>query len=266
MRCIEQYNPHRVARQLGFDQDVPGAVARADSNWETAWGTYMMEPKNFAFIVPQYVLAVTIEYAKWWEPYSLAYATAVANSVKLKESRALVTPGGENMDVLHDDLVIKQKNSSSEHGEVAHHHILHDDNASKEKAPPDLVIKQKNSSSEHGEVAHHHLVKGAVSTTSGKATGSATVAHLQSSLEDIMVISDGESDESVGKEHEVGAMQNEGNEKANEDASASKKQPGPLLEDCAVVNRKSSGMRIHEVAVPYLIQKEGKSEITINYC
>jgi hypothetical protein len=70
----------------------------------------------------------------------------------------------------------------------------------------------------------------------------------------------------VGKEHEVGAMQIEGNEKTNKDASASKKQSGPLLEDCAVVNRKSSGMRIHEVAVPYLIQKEGKSEITINYC
>ncbi|XP_047073849.1 uncharacterized protein LOC124683359 [Lolium rigidum] len=215
MRCIEQYNPHRVARQLGFDQDVPGSVARADSNWEIAWGTYMMEPKNFAFIVPQYVLAVTIEYAKWWEPYSLAYATAVANSLKLKESHALVSPRGENMDVLHDD-----------------------NNASKEKAPPDLVIKQKNSSSEHGEAAHHHLVKGAVSTTSSKATG---LAHLQSSLEDIMVVSDGESDELVGMEHEVGATQIEGNEKANEDASASKKQSGPLLEDCAVVNRKSSG-------------------------
>ncbi|XP_071680826.1 uncharacterized protein [Lolium perenne] len=213
MRCIEQYNPHRVARQLGFDQDVPGSVARADSNWETAWGTYMMEPKNFAFIVPQYMLAVTIEYAKWWEPYSLAYATAVANSVKLKESRALVSPRGENMDVLRDD------------------------NASKEKAPPDLVIKQ-NSSSEHGEVSHHHLVKGAVSTTSSQATG---LAHLQSSLEDIMVVSDGESDELVGMEHEVGATQIEGNEKANKDASASKKQSGPLLEDCPVVNRKSSG-------------------------
>ncbi|KAM0832672.1 hypothetical protein ACQ4PT_064750 [Festuca glaucescens] len=216
MRCIEQYNPHRVARQLGFDQDVPGSVARVDSNWEIAWGTYMMEAKNFAFIVPQYVLAVTIEYAKWWEPYSLACATAVANSAKLKEFRALVNPRGENMDVLHDE------------------------NASKEKAHPDLVIKQ-NSSSEHGEVAHHHLVKGAVSTTSSKATGSATVAHLQSSLEDIMVISDDESDELVGKEHEVGAIQIEGNDKANKDASASKKQSGPLLEDCAVVNRKSSG-------------------------
>ncbi|RLN38805.1 hypothetical protein C2845_PM01G36690 [Panicum miliaceum] len=29
MSGIERYCPHRVARQLGFDQDVPGAVARA---------------------------------------------------------------------------------------------------------------------------------------------------------------------------------------------------------------------------------------------
>jgi hypothetical protein len=200
----------------------------------------MMEPRKFAFIVPQYMLGVTIEYAQWWEPYSSACATAVANSAKLKEFRALVIPRGENTKVLHDD------------------------NASKE-GPPGLIIKQ-NSSTEHGEVAHHHLVKGAVSTTSSKATRSAAIAHEQSSLEDIMVISDDESDELVVKEQGLGAMEIEGNVEANKDASDPNKQSGLHLEDCAVLHRKSSGMRIHEVAVPYLIQKEGKSEITINYC
>ncbi|KAM0905974.1 hypothetical protein ACQ4PT_016975 [Festuca glaucescens] len=216
MRSIEQYNPHRVARQLGFDQDVPGSVARVNSNWEIAWGTYTMEPRNFAFIVPQYMLALMIEYAQWWEPYSSACATAVANSAKLKEFRALVIQRGENTKVLHDD------------------------NASKEEGPPDLIIKQ-NSSTEHGEAAHHYLVKGAVTTTSSKATGSATAAHLQSSLEDIMVISDDESDELVDKEHELGAMEIKGNVEANKDASAPNKQSGPRLEDCAIANRKSSG-------------------------
>jgi IMP dehydrogenase/GMP reductase len=91
-------------------------------------------------------------------------------------------------------------------------------------------------STEHGEVAHHHLVKGAVSTTSSKASGSA--APVQSNLEDIVVISDGESDELVGEEHEVGATPIEGNEKENKDASASNKQSSPLLEHCAVVNSK----------------------------
>jgi hypothetical protein len=110
--------------------------------------------------------------------------------------------------------------------------------------------KNKMSSSNPVD-ANPELPKGALSTTSGKATGSVTVAHVQSSLENIVVISDDESDELVGKEHEVGATPIEGNEKANKDASASNKQSGPLLEDCEVVNRKSSGMRIHEVAVPY---------------
>jgi hypothetical protein len=223
VRSIEQYNPHRVARQLGFDQDVPERVARVNSNWETAWGTYMMEPRKFAFIVPQYMLAVTIGYAQWWEPYSLACATVVAKSVKLKEFRALVSPREE---------ITKN---------------LHDDNASKQEAP-ELVTKQ-NRSSEHSE--HDDLAKGAPSTTSSKATGSPTVDHLQSSLEDVMVITDDESDELVGKEHEVGSMPIDGNEKANKDASVSDQQSGSLLDDCAVINRQNSGMRIHEVAVAY---------------
>ena len=49
----------------------------------------------------------------------------------------------------------------------------------------------------------------------------------------------------------------EGNEKANKDASASNK-PEPLLEDCAVVNRETSGMRIHEVEVPYFNPNKSK--------
>jgi IMP dehydrogenase/GMP reductase len=84
--------------------------------------------------------------------------------------------------------------------------------------------------------ANPELPKGALSTTSNKASGSA--APLQSNLEDIVVISDGESDELVGEEHEVGATPIEGNEKENKDASASNKQSAPLLENCAVVNSK----------------------------
>uniref|UniRef100_A0A0E0ML31 Aminotransferase-like plant mobile domain-containing protein n=1 Tax=Oryza punctata TaxID=4537 RepID=A0A0E0ML31_ORYPU len=41
--CIEQYLPHRVARQLGFDQDVPGIVPRVSSNSRVGWATYKME-------------------------------------------------------------------------------------------------------------------------------------------------------------------------------------------------------------------------------
>uniref|UniRef100_A0A0D9WWG3 Aminotransferase-like plant mobile domain-containing protein n=1 Tax=Leersia perrieri TaxID=77586 RepID=A0A0D9WWG3_9ORYZ len=35
--CFEQYLPHRVVRQLGFDQDMPGFVAHANSSaWDAS--------------------------------------------------------------------------------------------------------------------------------------------------------------------------------------------------------------------------------------
>ncbi|VAH06912.1 unnamed protein product [Triticum turgidum subsp. durum] len=324
MRCIEQYNPHRVARQLGFDQDVPGSVARVNSDWKIAWGTYFMEPSNFAFIVPQYTLAVTFEYTRWWRPYASGCDTAIDNNVNSKEFPVLVGPRDKNMEVLHDDNSGKKQHvlpgmsrpdtfevffsrlntvevpqtdippveklngldtiqGTLEHlAEVAESAQIADDSTLRcvrkgtqtknvKQASPDVFAKQ-NSSSEHGEVAPRHLVKRAVSTTNRKAIGAtvghvqpsledivvmldeefdesvgkehevgATVGHVQPSLEDIVLISDEEFDESVGKEREVGAMPREGNEKANEDASASNQQSDTLMEDCLVVNRKGSG-------------------------
>jgi IMP dehydrogenase/GMP reductase len=87
--------------------------------------------------------------------------------------------------------------------------------------------------------ANPKLPKGALSTTSSKASGSA--APVQSNLEDILVISDSESDELVGEEHEVGATPIEGNEKENKDASASNKQSSPLLEHCVIAKFKIAG-------------------------
>ncbi|CAN6304498.1 unnamed protein product [Urochloa humidicola] len=72
MKCIEKYRPHRVARQLGFDQDVPGIVVRVNSGWEKAWDSYNIEAKNLAFIIPNHKPGVTAKYARWWEPYSSA--------------------------------------------------------------------------------------------------------------------------------------------------------------------------------------------------
>ncbi|KAJ1294751.1 hypothetical protein BS78_01G170300 [Paspalum vaginatum] len=87
MNCIEQYNPHRVARQLGFDQDIPGTVPHASSDWKKAWETYNIEAKTSAFTVPNHKPGVTVQYARWWEPYSLACATVVANAARIKECR-----------------------------------------------------------------------------------------------------------------------------------------------------------------------------------
>lgn len=98
MNCIEQYNPHRVARQLGFDQDIPGTVPRASSGWEKAWETYNIEAKSSAFIFPNHKPGVTVQYAKWWKPYSSACGSAVANAAKIKEGHDLVSPVKRKME------------------------------------------------------------------------------------------------------------------------------------------------------------------------
>ncbi|KAL6878248.1 hypothetical protein ACP4OV_012418 [Aristida adscensionis] len=92
MNCIEKYRPHRVARQLGFDQDVPGAVPRQDSRWKKAWDTYNIEAKKITFIIPNDKPGVTVEYAQWWEPYSSACATAIASPAKVKDHHVLASP------------------------------------------------------------------------------------------------------------------------------------------------------------------------------
>ncbi|KAF8722270.1 hypothetical protein HU200_022581 [Digitaria exilis] len=92
MKCIEKYHPHRVARQLGFDQDVPGNVIRVNSSWEKAWDSYNIEAKDLAFVVPNHKPGVTVKYAQWWEPYSFACARAVADAVNAKQLCVLVNP------------------------------------------------------------------------------------------------------------------------------------------------------------------------------
>ncbi|KAM3278401.1 hypothetical protein ACQJBY_045956 [Aegilops geniculata] len=92
MQCIEQYCPHRVARQLGFDQDVPGTVARANSSRKTAWATYKMQLENVLLFVPQRDPGMTFEYTQWWKPYSSACAVAVANAARMKQLHVAVAP------------------------------------------------------------------------------------------------------------------------------------------------------------------------------
>ncbi|WVZ61448.1 hypothetical protein U9M48_011317 [Paspalum notatum var. saurae] len=64
--CIEQYLPHRVTRQFGLDQDVPGDVPRANETWAVAWQTYELEGKNATFFIPQSQPGITARYAQWW--------------------------------------------------------------------------------------------------------------------------------------------------------------------------------------------------------
>ncbi|GJN18651.1 hypothetical protein PR202_gb05832 [Eleusine coracana subsp. coracana] len=94
MDCIEQYLPHRVARQFGLDQDVPGDVPRANQNWAVAWQTYQLVGKNVAFIIPQAKPGVTSRYAHWWGQqlprHDLDDVGASSISVQLKTSKRKV--------------------------------------------------------------------------------------------------------------------------------------------------------------------------------
>ncbi|CAL4893915.1 unnamed protein product [Urochloa decumbens] len=66
MDCIEQYLPHRVARQFGLDQDVPMDVRRANQDWVVAWQTYELEGKNVSLFIPHSEPGITARYAQWW--------------------------------------------------------------------------------------------------------------------------------------------------------------------------------------------------------
>jgi hypothetical protein len=98
MNCIQQYSPHRVARQLGFDQDIPGTVPCASSGWEKAWETYNIDAESSAFIFPNHKPGVTVRYAKWWKPYSSACSSAIANAAKMKEGHDFVSPVKRKME------------------------------------------------------------------------------------------------------------------------------------------------------------------------
>ncbi|XP_066357765.1 uncharacterized protein [Miscanthus floridulus] len=85
MDCIEQYLPHRVARQFGLDQDVPGDVHRANQDWAIAWQTYQLEGKNVAFFIPQSEPGITAWYAQWWRQQLLpSHIDAAASSAPVE--------------------------------------------------------------------------------------------------------------------------------------------------------------------------------------
>uniref|UniRef100_A0A0D9VVN2 Aminotransferase-like plant mobile domain-containing protein n=1 Tax=Leersia perrieri TaxID=77586 RepID=A0A0D9VVN2_9ORYZ len=197
MRCIEHYRPHRVAKQLGFDQDVPGTLARVNSNWVAAWGTYRMEPEKFVFIVPKYKPALTIDYVQWWAPYLLGCATAVAKAEKMKQLPLLVTPRKRMIDVPPATTPKRVRNGAKEkdmevlfevpEGLVRTANELSCVSATKtgqgksSQRGNDVAQDQENISSVHSEVVlQPQLVEDAVNTGSNEAFGAATAVDVHS--------------------------------------------------------------------------------------
>ncbi|KAI8537469.1 hypothetical protein RHMOL_Rhmol09G0025700 [Rhododendron molle] len=67
--CIEEYFPHRVARQFGMDQDIPRKVVFCPKgNPEMAWQHYSRPISDAKLYIPPRCLNshVTTRYLEWW--------------------------------------------------------------------------------------------------------------------------------------------------------------------------------------------------------
>ncbi|XP_062018342.1 uncharacterized protein LOC133734739 [Rosa rugosa] len=91
---IEQYLPHRVAMQFGFDQDIPCVVARSNPSSDIAWSHYIKKFGNASLYVPSRFLKADIStrYLKWWKESMLGLKKTI--TPKVKKSKCI---GGSQM-------------------------------------------------------------------------------------------------------------------------------------------------------------------------
>ncbi|GJV77909.1 serine/threonine-protein phosphatase 7 long form-like protein [Tanacetum coccineum] len=69
----QQYFPHRVHKQFGYNQDIPADVIHLESN-EDAWADYATPLENEYIYLPsrQFEGHVTVRYEKWWKSEPIA--------------------------------------------------------------------------------------------------------------------------------------------------------------------------------------------------
>ncbi|CAL1384579.1 unnamed protein product [Linum trigynum] len=72
MDTVEQYFPHRVAMQFGFDQGIPGCVGESNKTTDCsddAWGDYSRDLDGVSLYVPSRLFEadVTTLYHQWWK-------------------------------------------------------------------------------------------------------------------------------------------------------------------------------------------------------
>ena len=85
---IEQYLPHRVAMQFGFDQDVPSYVSRLNETKAIAWKNYSRPLSDTSLYFPSryFEAGITSRYAKWWTKSVLRPQGFVKNFESRKRS------------------------------------------------------------------------------------------------------------------------------------------------------------------------------------
>ncbi|XP_010324318.1 uncharacterized protein [Solanum lycopersicum] len=80
MDCVEQYNPHRVSMQFGFDQDVPDCVNHAsDYIPKIAWTNYNRPIKDVKLYIPSRFIEsdVSRRYLEWWKNQNVVPEVAI---------------------------------------------------------------------------------------------------------------------------------------------------------------------------------------------
>ncbi|XP_043689403.1 uncharacterized protein LOC122640310 [Telopea speciosissima] len=87
--CVEQYLPHRVARQFGIDQDLPGHFPRVNSDRKIAWGSYdhnVRDPRPYIrsrFIETNF----TQRYVNWWKECMVVPREAIKDLLEKRERK-----------------------------------------------------------------------------------------------------------------------------------------------------------------------------------
>jgi len=120
--CVEQYLPHRVARQFGLDQDIPSIVPRSSSSREVAWGTLDICAKNLKFYVPSrhFESDVTLQYSIWWDSVKRLLRKKKKGNKRKKIRSLQCCTEKEHQDrddiTLSDWLASKNGWASSKHG------------------------------------------------------------------------------------------------------------------------------------------------------
>ncbi|KAK2984841.1 hypothetical protein RJ640_004666 [Escallonia rubra] len=88
INCQEQYLPHRVAMQFGFDQDLPGYVSRCSGTLEISWENYNRSIGNVELYMPPrlHESDVTVRYLDWWKEKMLALEDEMNGIPRLNRS------------------------------------------------------------------------------------------------------------------------------------------------------------------------------------
>ncbi|GKC23188.1 protein maintenance of meristems [Tanacetum coccineum] len=89
----QQYFPHRVSKQFGYNQDIPADVLHLESN-EDAWADYATSMENEYIYLPsrQFEGHVTVRYEEWWksEPIAIHHDNRVPLPPKIKRRRRMI--------------------------------------------------------------------------------------------------------------------------------------------------------------------------------